>query len=162
MAFTKSSSNTRKGAFSGVEHVPSALENALSRLQCVLLARRLRYTPESVSWAQYDVLEVLRLNGPMTPSALSDKLGVTRPTLSKTLRVLKDLALVAQAQTNDDRREQTTSLSDLGRDFLMRAASGRRDAAEKVMIALTPGEQAIFIELCQKTSEALDYCDSRL
>ncbi|MBT9429471.1 MULTISPECIES: hypothetical protein [Symbiopectobacterium] len=31
---------------------PSALENALSGLQCVLVARRARYTPEAVTWGQ--------------------------------------------------------------------------------------------------------------
>jgi hypothetical protein len=40
---------------------PGALENALSHLQCILVARRTRYTPEAVSWAQYDILELLRV-----------------------------------------------------------------------------------------------------
>ncbi|MCH4272774.1 hypothetical protein [Kerstersia gyiorum] len=37
------------------------MENALSHLQCILVARRTRYTPEAVSWAQYDILELLRV-----------------------------------------------------------------------------------------------------
>ncbi|MEQ4616600.1 MAG: MarR family transcriptional regulator [Corticimicrobacter sp.] len=134
---------------------PSPLENALSHLQCILVARRARYTPEAVNWAQYDILELLRLQGAMTPSLLGARLGVARTGISKSLRVLKDLGLVEQAQGEDDRREQLTLLAPRGRDFLMRAATGRHDAALRVMAALSPGEQAIFTELCEKASAAL-------
>ncbi|MBA1202560.1 winged helix-turn-helix transcriptional regulator [Pseudomonas capeferrum] len=134
---------------------PSVLENALSHLQCILLARRTRYTPEAVSWAQYDILELLRLQGPMRPSLLGDKLGAARTGISKSLRVLKDLNLVEQMQGDGDRREQVTTLTRQGRDFLVRAATSRRDAAQCVMAALTSGEQAMFTELCEKVSTAL-------
>lgn len=139
---------------------PGALENALSHLQCVLVARRARYTPEAVSWAQYDILELLRLQGPMTPSLLGDRLGAARTGISKSLRVLKDLDLVGQMQSDGDRREQVTTLSQQGRDFLVRAASGRRDAAQCVMDVLTPGEQAMFTELCEKVCAALTAHDA--
>lgn len=139
---------------------PGPLENALSRLQCILVARRTRYTPEAVSWAQYDILELLRLQGPMTPSSLGDQLGAARTGISKSLRVLKDLGLVEQIQGQGDRREQVTALTDQGRDFLARAATGRRDAARRAMAALSAGEQAMFTELCEKVSDALGAEDS--
>jgi len=132
------------------------LENALSQLQCVLVARRARYTPEAVSWAQYDILEILRLHGAMTPSLMGERLGVARSGISKSLRVLKDLCLVEQLQGTDDRREQSTGLTTGGRDFLMRAAAGRHDAARSVAAILSPGEQAMFAELCEKTCLALE------
>lgn len=139
---------------------PGALENALSHLQCVLVARRTRYTPEAVNWAQYDILELLRLQGPMTPSLLGDRLGAARTGISKSLRVLKDLKLVEQMQGHGDRREQVTALTQQGRDFLARAASGRHDAAQCVMAVLTPGEQAMFTELCEKVGAALSAHDA--
>ncbi|AOR65046.1 MarR family winged helix-turn-helix transcriptional regulator [Pectobacterium wasabiae] len=132
------------------------LETALSRLQCVLVARRAYYTPEKVSWGQYDILEVLRLNGPSTPSTLSDKLGITRTSMSKSLRVLKDLGFVTQDQDDIDRREQRTIISESGRDFLSRASTGHHDMAKLVTGVLTPGEQAIYTELCNKVSSVLD------
>lgn len=134
---------------------PGALEDALSHLQCILVARRARYTPEAVNWAQYDILELLRLQGPMTPSLLGERLGAARTGISKSLRVLKDLGLVEQMQGDGDRREQVTALTRQGCDFLVRAATGRRDAARRVMAALTPGEQAMFTELCEKVGAAL-------
>ncbi|MCS7476731.1 MarR family winged helix-turn-helix transcriptional regulator [Umezawaea endophytica] len=131
------------------------LEDALTHLQCVVVARRTRTNPEHVTWQQYDVLENLRLRGRMTPSQLSDSLGVSRQSMSKALRFLKDRELVAQIADGTDRRELTTTLTDEGREFLSRAADSRRAAAAVARTVLTPGEQSIFAELCQKVADAL-------
>ncbi|UUZ79036.1 MarR family transcriptional regulator [Paenibacillus sp. P26] len=133
----------------------SELEDALSHLQCVLVARRTRINPEQITWAQYDVLESLRIHGPMMPSAISDALGMSRSAASKILRGLKDKQLIGQTAREEDRREQTTTITELGREFLARAATSRREAAEIAASVLSPGERAIFAELCQKVADAL-------
>ncbi|MGW3496576.1 MarR family winged helix-turn-helix transcriptional regulator [Streptomyces sp. NPDC001020] len=135
---------------------PDELEDALSHLQCVLVARRTRSNPEGVTWQQYDVLELLRIRGPMTPSALSNSLGVSRATTSKALRVLKDLGLVGQRTLGEDRRELTTSLTPAGETFLTRVAEQRRENARIVETALSPGERAMFAELCHKAANTLE------
>ncbi|MCE8418407.1 MarR family transcriptional regulator [Rhodovulum sulfidophilum] len=131
------------------------LEGALSLLQCELVARRNRFTPETVTWAQYDVLDVLRIEGALRPSVMSERLGVARPQLSKALRVLKDLGLVDQFPDEEDRRVQATTLSEHGKAFMERAALQRRDAAQRVASAMTPAEQAMFAELCSKAVRGL-------
>ncbi|WP_409517223.1 MarR family winged helix-turn-helix transcriptional regulator [Ensifer sp.] len=131
------------------------LELALSVLQCELVARRHRFTPEAVSWGQYDVLELLRLEGALRPSTMSERLGVSRTQLSKALRVLKDLDLIEQSSQDTDRRAQETRLSAQGGAFMERAALQRRGAAQLVASVMTPGEQAIFAELCRKAVEGL-------
>lgn len=136
-------------------HLQSDLENSLSMLQCILVARRNRYNPEGISWVQYDILESLRLSGPLTPSVLSTNLGLSRSSLSKALRMLKDLELINQSPLANDRREQTTGLTESGYNFLQRAATSRHETAALVSTVLTPGEQAIFAELCQKACSAL-------
>ena len=107
------------------------LEDALSLLQCTLVARRLSFTPEQVTWGQYDVLEILRLKGDQTPGQLSQLLGISRQNLSKFLRTLKALGFVSQYQSEQDKRELITHLTDEGRDFLQRAATGRKENAAK-------------------------------
>jgi DNA-binding MarR family transcriptional regulator len=131
------------------------LEESLSLLQCELVARRNRFTPEAVTWAQYDVLDVLRIEGLLRPSVLSARLGIGRSQLSKALRVLKDLGLVDQSSDNDDRRVQATTLSERGKAFMERAALQRRDAAQRVASVMTPGEQVMFAELCRKAVHGL-------
>ncbi|MER5766197.1 MarR family winged helix-turn-helix transcriptional regulator [Streptomyces sp. NPDC001985] len=132
-----------------------SLEDALSFLQCVLVARRTSASPEPINWQQYDVLEMLRIRGAMTPSLLSESLGVSRQTISKSLRVVKDLGLVEQAALGDDRREQTTSLTHEGHVFLSRSARGRRENARAAMDALGPDEREAFAEMCQRTADAI-------
>lgn len=134
---------------------PKDLENALSLLQCVLVARRTRINPDQLTWSQYDVLEILRIRGPMMPSIIGETLGMSRSVTSKNLRVLKDKQLIEQTARQEDRREQTTSLTEKGRELLARAAKSRREAADIAASILTPGEQSIFGELCQKVAEAL-------
>ncbi|MGW6462019.1 MarR family winged helix-turn-helix transcriptional regulator [Streptomyces sp. NPDC055078] len=131
------------------------LEDALSLLQCVLVARRTGAGPEPINWQQYDVLEMLRIRGAMTPSLLSESLGVSRQTTSKSLRVLKDLGLVEQAALGDDRREQTTSLTHAGHVFLSRSARGRRENAQAARGALSPEEQDAFAGMCLKAADAI-------
>jgi DNA-binding MarR family transcriptional regulator len=134
---------------------PQELENALSQLQCVLVARRTRINPEQINWPQYDVLELLRLKGVLMPSVISETLGMSRPSTSKILRALKDSQLIQQTEGREDRREQSTSLTEKGREFLERAAQSRRDTAKTAASVLTPGEQALFSELCLKVAAAL-------
>ncbi|MEV8441666.1 MarR family transcriptional regulator [Actinosynnema sp. NPDC051121] len=135
--------------------VPDELEDALTHLQCVLVARRTRTNPEHVTWQQYDVLENLRLRGRMTPSQLSEALGVSRQSLSKALRFLKDRELIGQVADGADRRELTTTLTPAGHEFLTRAADSRREVAAVSNSVLTPGERSIFAELCKKVADAL-------
>jgi DNA-binding MarR family transcriptional regulator len=134
---------------------PGPLEDALSHLQCVVVARRTKASPLNVTWAQYDVLETLRIHRSLTPSHLSRTMGVSRQSMSKALRILKDRGLVQQVASGPDRRELTTTLTDAGREFLSRAAVMRREAAAVAAEVLTPGEQSLFAELCQKVAGAL-------
>lgn len=139
---------------------PSSLEEALSLLQCELVARRHRFTPEAVTWAQYDVLERLRIGGALRPSVLSEQLGVAPAQVSKALRVLKDLGLIEQSPDATDRRVQTTQLSPQGVSFMERAQRQRRNAAQSVAAVMTEQEQALFAALCRKAVSGLQTGES--
>lgn len=134
----------------------SDLEEALSHLQCVLVARRAAANPEGVTWAQYDVLETLHLHGPMQPSQIGVALGISRPSISKLLRVLKELDLIRQTPDPHDGRVQRTTLTPTGERFLERQAQSRRSNARRAATALTPREQVTFAALCHKAAQALD------
>lgn len=131
------------------------LEQALSLLQCELVARRNRFNPEAVNWAQYDVLEALRVGGTMRPSVLSEKMGISRAQLSKALRVLKDQGLVEQSSDQTDRRAQVTKLSSKGEAFMERASLQRHEAAQLVAAVMTLEDQLRFSELCNKAVQGL-------
>lgn len=130
-------------------------EEALGNLQCVLVARRMLVNPDGISWPQYDTLDMLRQHQPMTPSAIGDKLGFARSKMSKILRSLKDQQFVEQAPGNSDKREMLTQLTEKGAKFLKTAEANRHLMAEQVASSMSPGEIAIFTELCVKAASAL-------
>ncbi|MFF9686104.1 MarR family winged helix-turn-helix transcriptional regulator [Streptomyces sp. NPDC014623] len=146
----------RDGSTSPWSSEPGGLEAALVHLQCLLVARRSRANPEGVNWHQYDVLELLRVRGSMRPSELSAALDVSRQSTSKALRVLKDLNLVTQRASGEDRRELSTSLTREGEAFLSRIARGRQDIGQLAASVLTEGEGALFAELCEKVAAAME------
>ncbi|WP_340608440.1 MarR family winged helix-turn-helix transcriptional regulator [Xenorhabdus bharatensis] len=130
-------------------------ENALSRLQCVLVARRTKVNPEGVSWAQYDVLHLLRQYQSMNPGIIAEKLGFTRSKTSKILRSLKDKDLVKQESGENDKRELLTKLSPKGLVFLQRTEASRHNMADIVTSHMSQGEIALFTELCHRAADLL-------
>ncbi|PHM26162.1 MarR family winged helix-turn-helix transcriptional regulator [Xenorhabdus budapestensis] len=130
-------------------------EDALSRFQCVLVARRTITNPEGVSWAQYDTLYLLRQHQLIKPSVIGEKLGFTRSKTSKILRSLKDKELIEQEAGESDKRELVTKLSQKGLMFLQRVESSNHNMADIVVANMSQGEIAIFTELCNRAADLL-------
>ncbi len=130
-------------------------EEALSRLQCVLVARRTLTNPEGISWAQYDTLHLLRQYQPMNPSVIGEKLGFTRSKMSKILRLLKDKEFIEQEVGENDKRELVTKLSSKGLTFLQKVESSRHNMADIVESNMSQGEIALFTELCHRAADLL-------
>ncbi|MGM3160131.1 MarR family winged helix-turn-helix transcriptional regulator [Dickeya undicola] len=135
--------------------IVSPLEMALSKLQCVLVARRTVMNPDSINWSQYDTLDLLRQQKNLTPSILGEKLGFARPKMSKVLRSLKDAGLIEQVSGINDKREMITRLSAKGEKFLTYAEASRHNMATLVESCLSKGEAAIFAELSNKIADML-------
>ncbi|SJN60079.1 MarR family protein [Vibrio ruber DSM 16370] len=156
--------NERKaGDADQVISINRQFEEALGNLQCVLMARRTLMNPEGINWPQYDTLDILRQFQPMTPSAIGEKLGFARSKMSKILRTLKDEQFVEQVSGESDKREMLTRLTEKGFNFLNAAESSRSLMAEQVASCMSPGEVAIFTELCSKAANVLyDNIKSRL
>ncbi|MCA7014960.1 MarR family transcriptional regulator [Dickeya dadantii] len=140
-----------------IEDAPlvSPLELALSKLQCVLVARRTIMNPDGITWPQYDTLDLLRQQKNLTPSILGEKLGFARPKMSKILRSLKDAGLIEQVSGVSDKREMITRLSTKGERFLSYAEASRHNMATQVESCLSKGEAAIFAELSNKIADML-------
>ncbi|AOM41013.1 MarR family transcriptional regulator [Xenorhabdus hominickii] len=130
-------------------------EDALGRLQCVLVARRTITNPEGISWAEYDTLYLLRQYQPMNPTEIGEKLGFARSKMSKILRLLKDNEFIKQETGKNDKREMVTKLSPKGLMFLQRVESNRHNMADIVESNMSQGEIAIFTELCHRAADLL-------
>ncbi|PHM33113.1 MarR family winged helix-turn-helix transcriptional regulator [Xenorhabdus innexi] len=135
--------------------VTTPFEEALSSLQCVLVARRTMINPEGISWSQYDVLHLLRRHQSMNPSVIGERLGFTRSKTSKILRSLKDKELIKQESGENDKRELVTQLSPKGLVFLQRTEASTHSMADIVTSHMSQGEIAIFTELCHRAADLL-------
>ena len=151
MGMSKKGEGTQDKGISRYKH----FEDALGNLQCVLVARRTLMNPDGVTWPQYDTLDILRQFQPMTPSAIGNKLGFVRSKMSKILRTLKDAGFVEQMSGESDKREMLTRLTAKGVDFLNEAEYTRHSMAEQVASCMSPGEIALFTELCMRAAHVL-------
>ncbi|EGF92031.1 marR family protein [Asticcacaulis biprosthecium C19] len=71
-----------------------------------------------VTVAEWVVLRELLENGPMSPSALADHLGLTRGAVTKLADRLIAKGMIGRAFRIDDRRRQTLEIHQKGRDLV--------------------------------------------
>ena len=70
---------------------------------------------------QYNMLEYITVNQPVTPSDISECLYVSMPNTSRELKKLSEKNLIEKINDNEDRRKQYVCLSSDG-ELLMREA----------------------------------------
>ena len=77
--------------------------------------------PAEISQLQYKMLELLFLDGPLTPSKLNDCLHLTLLNTSRELAKLTEKGLIERTIDERDRRKQSLQLSAAGRNMMMKA-----------------------------------------
>ncbi|WP_157961921.1 MarR family winged helix-turn-helix transcriptional regulator [Acuticoccus kandeliae] len=84
-----------------------------------------------VSIVTYAVLSALSREAPLTLSALADRVGTDRTTLSRTVERMRAADLVC-ATCGDDRRERRLSLTEHGRTTVAAAREAWRATAQQL------------------------------
>ena len=97
-----------------------------------------------VTAAEWVVMRELFERGALAPSALADKLGMTRGAISKLADRLEAKSLVARTAGKTDRRYQTLALTAAGRALVpkLSATADRNDA--EFFGHLKPGERTMI------------------
>jgi DNA-binding MarR family transcriptional regulator len=132
----------------------ASFNSALMLLQCEFVAERNRVNPQGITWLQYDIMFALT-EGSVLPSALSQRLGITRSKLSKNLGELKSLGYVEQVPGTGDRRELQTNLSASGQSFMRNVDRQHQELADVARSVWSASEQVQFEELSHKLVAAL-------
>ncbi|MGR2660674.1 MarR family winged helix-turn-helix transcriptional regulator [Chromobacterium haemolyticum] len=89
-------------------------------------------------------------NGPLTPSAIADYLGVTRSTVTGQLDWLERRGLLQRQLRDEDRRSLELSLTEAGRELLRQALPGFWRACQRLTEALDESECAVLWSLLAK------------
>lgn len=112
-----------------------------------------------LTFAQYRILMDLffgeRFNecAGMNPSDLSERLGVTRNTVSSLIRSLEEKEFIARRLDREDRRRFIIELTDAGRERVHEHASRHFGVLNECFGLLNPDEQEKLIELLLKLGE---------
>lgn len=78
---------------------------------------------DSVSQVQYNILEYLAVNQPVTPSNINDCQDMAMPNTSRELKKLSEKNLIEKINHPQDRRKQTIRLSNAGEAMMNEAFS---------------------------------------
>ena len=136
----------------------SDFENALSELQCILLAHRgiNDDSATKLAWIDFDIMDYLQLKGDRTPSELCVIFNLSKSNASKHLKRLKQYRLVEFTRNTDDGRSFFVSISSEGRALMDGVYKGRNELATKAEGVLSEAEKRQFTMLATKIIEALD------
>lgn len=94
-----------------------------------------------VSVAEWVVLRELFDGDPLVPSALAEKIGMTRGAVSKIIDRLEAKSLVIRTMNERDRRFQTVTLSTKGRALVPRLAASADQNEREFFGHLKPAER---------------------
>ena len=113
---------------------------------------------DSVSQVQYNILEFIAVNQPVTPSDINDCLDMAMPNTSRELRKLSEKNLIEKINDPQDRRKQTIRLSKDGEAmmneafstiesrFLKRIESASKDELEDIERAIDILQKKLFYQ----------------
>lgn len=109
--------------------------------------------PLSLRPVEYSILLLLHTNHGASQRQLAQALGVAAPNMTGILRRLQERGLIERVRAEEDRRMQSITLSAKGRKLLQRARDAGRDMDTAWLARLSPGEQALLMELLAKLSQ---------
>jgi DNA-binding MarR family transcriptional regulator len=123
------------------------------------VARKLRETsqetlaPWDITPAQFRALRVLRRNGVMRLSELSDRLQIAPRSTTEVIDALESRDLVRRRPDPDDRRATLVEVTEHGTDVLdaIRAIQGTE--AERAFELLSPADRADLARILRKLRE---------
>lgn len=95
-----------------------------------------------------------------TPSAVAERMGITRPALSQALKALEKKGLVTRARSERDNRVVVLTLTDQGWDCLDQARERRHAYLQSLTDYLGPDDSVHLFRIVGRLFEFYGSCDS--
>jgi DNA-binding MarR family transcriptional regulator len=102
------------------------------------------------SLAAFNVLEILRARGPLTPSAIADRMIVRRQTMTGILDTLERRGLIERTPDPDDRRQVQALITPSGAKCSIAARSELHVLEQRWVETLTKSERWELLRLVAK------------
>ncbi|API58633.1 hypothetical protein BSL82_04330 [Tardibacter chloracetimidivorans] len=141
----------RHGAYSSGEF-NSLVGSRIGRAYlCVRRAFRAGTAEIGLTPVEFTVLAHIS-GGDAQQSGISLALGISMQNLTTILDKLEQREIIKRTQSVKDRRVRAIRLTKAGEDLMERAAVLVDAVEDRITVAMTPGERAIFVELLDKVS----------
>lgn len=113
--------------------------------------------PFGITESKLDLLLLLTLHEDRraTPSALAQRLGITRASATSMLDWLEKRNLVVRNHSKEDRRKVYVSLTDEGRAFITKVLPTYWSSCASNLIDLEPDERKVFEKLVSKLLKSI-------
>jgi MarR family transcriptional regulator, lower aerobic nicotinate degradation pathway regulator len=98
--------------------------------------------PHGLTIKQYGMLVLLQAEGPQPQIVLSQKVGLDRTSVMKTVDMLEERGLVRRDPHPTDRRKYNVTLTDAGENLLTQTLAEVQRAGQEFFKDLSEGEQA--------------------
>ena len=106
--------------------------------------------PHGLTVPQYGLLVLLQAEGPQAQIELSQRVGLDRTSVMRTVDLLEKRAFVRRDPNPTDRRKHSVVLTDAGADLLSRTLPDVRQAERDVTGLLSAQEQTQLMELLRR------------
>ncbi|MCI4322602.1 MAG: MarR family transcriptional regulator [Thermoplasmata archaeon] len=110
---------------------------------------------QSLTLLQLMFLRLLEVKGPLSPSQLADRFGISRPSITSSINTLESGGWVVRSHPEGNRRSLVTSLTPRSRKILERVASERQKFLEEGLARLDPGDRERFARVTQELATSL-------
>ena len=112
--------------------------------------------PIGVTPAQWVILEAAYDGNADTLTALARIIPVDAAAISRQLDKLQQRGLVRRRRLRSDRRTVRIELTEAGRELVPKLAPRVKANNDRFLSAITPDEQAVFIEIIKKIMQNTD------
>lgn len=106
--------------------------------------------PQGLTVGQYGLMLLLQIDGPQAQIVLSQKVGLDRTTVMRTVDLLESRDLVRRGRHPTDRRKHSVALTDTGTALLNRTLADVRHSEREVTDALSEQEQTQLMALLRR------------
>ncbi len=106
--------------------------------------------PHGLAVRQYGLLVLLQAEGPQAQIVLSQRVGLDRTSVMRTIDMLEERGLVRRDSNPSDRRKHSVVLTDTGAELLANTLSEVRQAERAFAVALSDQEQAQLLGLLRR------------
>lgn len=105
---------------------------------------------------QFRVMQIIAETGQATPTAISNRMGVTQATMTALIDKLVDKGLVERRRSETDRRQTNVVITAKGHDTIDEAPDPLQQRYVKKFEALEDWEQAMIVAALERVAGLLD------